>query len=293
MPELATSDDERTGAIYGFIKGLSWCRHQTKIPIYHTVVIWDGGHAEERKRIYPDYKKGRRLNEDKAEREDYFRQLEAIREILHISGCRQIKVDGAEADDIISIFTFLLREQRDDVVIFSGDGDFHQLYGQRVMIFDPKKEMLGAGDIKKKWTVPPGKILLKKALVGDSSDNIKGVPKIGDKRTNICCAFMGLRFDKHTPTDPGKQWRLCVEKNGAEGTDAKWVGHAMEHKKLVNRNIKLMRLPRSWEESYYDEDQALEAMEQWLTKPKKNRRRFIELLRRYEMDSILENLSNW
>lgn len=290
MPEMA-SDEGRTGAIYGFIKGLSWCRYQTKIPLFQTVVLWDGGHSERRKHIYPDYKGGRSM--EKEDRKDYYRQIDAIREILYCSGCRQVKVGGVEADDLISIFCGFLKKQHDSTVIYSADGDFHQLYCQSVMIFDPKKEMLGDPDFRAKWNVPLNKIVLKKALVGDSSDNIKGVPQIGEKRASIVCAYLGIRYDKATPSDPGHSYRVFVERDDYGEKDGKWVEHAMEHKRLINRNIELMRLPRRWEESHYSDEQALDAMEQWLTKPKKNRRKFIELLGRYEMDSILENLANW
>lgn len=290
MPELA-SEEGRTGAIYGFIKGLSWCRYQTKVPMHQTVVFWDGGRSEVRKKIYPDYKAGRSM--EKEDREDYHRQIDVIREILEASGCNQIYVPGTEADDLIAIFCAFLRKQGDSAVIYSADGDFHQLFCSTILIFDPKKEMLGQADIDAKWNCAREKIVLKKALVGDSSDNIKGVPKIGDKRASLVVAYLGIRYDKNSPSDPGHSYRVCVEKNGWSEKDGKWIEHALEHKRLINRNIELMRLPQRWEESHYSDEQALDAMEQWLKKPKKNRRKFIELLGRYEMDSILENLANW
>ena len=293
MSELATSKGEGTGAIYGFIKGMSWCRYQTKTPLFQTVVLWDGGHADYRKKIYKAYKQGRKLNEDKEKRADYHRQLDAIRWLLSYTGCKQVYVPGVEADDLISIFVGFLRKQGDSAVIYSGDGDFHQLYGQGVLIFDPKKEILGIPDIQKKWNVALNKIVLKKAIMGDASDNIKGVAKIGDKRAGLCCAYLGLRHDNPTTVTPRHCWRVITEKNGWSEKDGQWIELALSNKKVINRNIELMRLPLSWEESYYDDDQALDAMEQWLEKPKKNRRKFIELLGRYELDSILENLASW
>ena len=283
MSELATSKNEHTGAIYGFLKGMSWCRYQTKIPLFQCVVFWDGGHAEYRKRIYKQYKQGRKLNEDKAQREDYHRQLDAIRELLSHSGCKQIFVRGCEADDLISVFIGFLRKQGDSSIIYSGDGDFHQLYGCGVDIFDPKKELLGIPDLRAKWKVPVDKILLKKVLVGDASDNIKGVAQVGTKRATMCCTYLRL----------SKSWKLEVEKNGWSEKEAKWIEIALESKKIVKRNIELMRLPSTWEQSFYDDEQAVEAMTQWLEKPKKNRRKFMELLDRHELDLILENLSNW
>ena len=80
MPEMATVDEVRTGAIFGFLKGISWCRYQTKIPLFQTVVFWDGGRAEERMSLYPDYKGGRSM--EKEDREDYYRQIDVIRELM-------------------------------------------------------------------------------------------------------------------------------------------------------------------------------------------------------------------
>ena len=122
LGELSTSENERTGAIYGFLKGLSWCRYKTKTPLFQTIIFWDGGHSERRIKLYPQYKKGRRLNEDKRERESYHRQLEAIREIMATVGCRQLLIPDVEADDLISIFAAFLVKQRDACVVFSGEG---------------------------------------------------------------------------------------------------------------------------------------------------------------------------
>jgi len=294
MPELATTDEIRTGAILGFIKGLSWVRYKTKVPLFQTVVLWDGGHAEFRKKLYPDYKAGRSMQ--KEDREDYYRQMDVIRQLLKVSGCRQIKVDGVEADDLISIFGEFLRKQGDSSIIYSADGDFHQLASRSCQIFDPHASLLGPPDFQKKWGVPIEKILLKKCLVGDSSDNIKGVPKIGDKRANIVCAYLGIQHNlpsSKSGKDPHHTWRVTKEKLGWSEADGKWIELALENKLLINRNIRLMRLPLRWERTHYTEDQALDALNQWLHKPLKNRRKFIELLGRYEMDSILEDLSSW
>lgn len=285
---LSTADGTKTGAIYGALRGISWVRNTLKIPLYAVVLLWDGGHSEKRKLAYPDYKRGRRLNEPKtpeqeADSKAYRWQLKKLREILSYTEVKQVRVLGVEADDLISVFSALLEQDGHAITVFSGDNDMHQL-SDIVTIFDPKKELLSESDILKKWKLLEiSDIVLKKAIWGDSSDNIKGVPGVGDKRASIVCCYLSAVDGE------------LVVRNGdpATGADAKFVQKVLDAKDIVERNLLLMELPRSWDKSLYTLDQAEEALVQFLRSSPDDFQAFIAELKELEMHSILETLGRW
>ncbi len=296
MRELSTLE-ERTGAIYGFLKGLGWCRYKTQIPLSDTVIVWDGGHSLKRLEIFDGYKKARKLNEpatpqEEADKESYHKQSNHIREIMECLEVRQIQVSDVEADDLISIFSTFVCKSKLRSLIFSGDGDFHQLFNASTSIWDPKKELLGLGDIEHKWrTTDIRQIPFIRAIAGDASDGIDGIKTVGIKRASICSQYLNYwRSTKHA-----YGFEIKVKVKGWEKPDAKWVDLVLERKnqRKIQRNLALMVLPEDWERSFYTYEQAEAAMTQWLAPRTKNRRRFIELLERFELSSILENLSNW
>ena len=291
MSELSTTDGRKSGAVLGFLKGLSWCRNQTGISLNSTVVFWDCGRSQERIKIYPDYKAGRKMNkrdtpEEMEEFKQYHMQLEALHNILRCAGVRQVKVEGVEADDLISIFCNTVGGSK---VIQSGDADFHQLYSPLVGIFDPKKGLLGLVDMEKKWgSTDIQKYVLIKAMIGDASDNIKGVPQIGKARASLVAPFIRLS------RDPSKDYGWRIRRDGApDEKQAVWVKKALKNRSIIKRNVSLMRLPPTWEDSHYSLDQAEEALIQWMDRPSMNRRSFIAALESYELNSILENMNSW
>lgn len=298
MSELSTRNGLKTGALVGFLKGLSWCRWKTQIPLRDTVLVWDGGRSERRMALCPDYKRGRKLNEPKTPEEEadsaaYKAQLRLLKEIMGTLEVKQLQVMGTEADDLISIFTKLAAKDGHTSIVFSGDGDMHQLHSPSCKVFDPKKELMGLGDIKLKWKINEiGDLHLYKALVGDASDNIKGVKQIGPKRALIVCSYLQARR-KADYARVRYGWALKVKRKGWNEKDGKWVEKALAEKKLVERNFQLMILPDSWDESHYSLAQAEDGLLQWLTPSTRSTRNFIEQLERFELHSILENLTNW
>lgn len=310
--DLSTANGTKTGAIYGSLRGISWVRNTLKIPLYAVVLIWDGGHSSVRKLAYPEYKKGRKLNtpntpEQEADSKAYRWQLEKLREILAHTEVKQVQVPGVEADDLISVFAALLKQDGHAITVFSGDNDMHQL-ADIVTIFDPKKEVMSDGDILKKWKLNDlADIALKKAMWGDSSDNIKGVPGVGDKRASIACCFL-----------KAEAGRVVKKNEDADGGDARLVekiltGVFCEHsdkglckeckkekepkttsfKSIVERNLVLMDLPRTWDDSLLTWGQCEEALVQFLNVSQGDFQQFIAELKTLEMHSILETLGRW
>lgn len=290
---LTAQDGTPTGTIYGFLNGLSYAMHQVGASPISTTICWDGGRSEERIKLYPSYKANRKKkveDEQKAEQEEMFYryQCSVIRDLLGFRTFRQVKVGGVEADDVIGILTALLKKSG-RVVIYSGDQDFWQLYAPGVVILDPKRGILTPADIENKVGVPVQDLLLWKALVGDPSDNIKGVDKIGTKRAMLICHYLQLVFKPRLKIKP----KPGVESWEQEGSKAKHIDRCLERatQNVIKRNVRLMQLPRSVEESFLTLEQAEDMLVQWSTPGKDNTRKFFAGLTRFGIENTRFN--NW
>ena len=166
-----------TNALYGFIK-----MRQKLLGLLrptHQLVVWDGGLATERRADLPEYKAQRPPTPD-----DLTLQLPQLEEWLDALGCPQLCRDGTEADDWIGTYARQAAAAGWEVVIASSDKDFLQLVDDRIRIFNPndKSEKLWtASDVVAKTGVEPVQVVDWLALVGDSVDNIPGVPGVGPK----------------------------------------------------------------------------------------------------------------
>jgi DNA polymerase-1 len=159
-----------TNAIYGFIKMLGRLR-ETLAPRF-LAVVWDGGLAADRLEALPGYKAQRPPMPDALEE-----QIAGIQQYLEAAGLRSLEQDGIEAD---------VRAAREgaDVVIASSDKDFLQLVGPRIRLFNPadrSEELWTEEQVRRKTGVGPDSIVDWLALIGDSVDNIAGVPGVGPK----------------------------------------------------------------------------------------------------------------
>lgn len=180
LPEsIATSTGEPTNAIFGFTSML------VKLIDEHgdepTVVVWDRGHSG-RKEVHAEYKANR------ASRPDLLReQWEHIPEVVEALGYRNLALEGYEADDVIASLADRAREQGIKTTIVTGDRDAFQLVDDGLVtvlatgrgITDTKR--YAAADVLERYGVGPDLIPDLWGLKGDTSDNIPGVPGIGDK----------------------------------------------------------------------------------------------------------------
>ena len=166
-----------TNAIFGFIKMLG--RLRAAVPQSHVAVIWDGGLAAERVAVWPQYKAQRPpMPEALAE------QLDGIVAWLQAVGVASMCRDGVEADDWIA--TLARAAERADwaVVIASSDKDFMQLVSDRIGLMNPgdkSERVWSAEQVRNKTGVAPSQVVDWLSLVGDSVDNIPGVPGVGPK----------------------------------------------------------------------------------------------------------------
>jgi len=282
------SDGTRNGAIQGFLKGLAWVRTQVDIPLRNTIIFWDEGRAEGRMSLLPSYKGHRspKTKKEQADSEDIFRQGDTVEELLDHAGCRQIKVPGVEADDLISIFAQRLNATDATALIFSGDHDFHQLTRPWIKIVDPKKSTLAHGDLLGIWgTDNVYQLPQIKALMGDKSDNIPGLKGVGPKWAVKLVKYF------HTPA-PGDD-PFVRNDVAPDDKDLKKLSLVLENLEQIKTNYKLVALPSNWGDSFYNLDQAESALTQWLTPGKRNLQTFLKRLAELEIHGTLENIHRW
>lgn len=176
---LTGPSGQPTGATFGVALFLNSLLNRPDVDLIACVL--DARGQTFRHEIFPDYKATRQKMP-----EELSGQLEGIKEMVQALGIQTIEMPGYEADDLIGTLAVRAADQGLDVVIVSGDKDFGQLVGDRIRLLVPKGkgeglEIMDAEAVLEKWGVPPEKIIDFMGLKGDSSDNVPGVPKVGDK----------------------------------------------------------------------------------------------------------------
>lgn len=181
VPDLTNSEGLHTNAIYGFLNIMFKILEEEK-PEYLTVAF-DVHAPTFRHEMYPEYKGTRKPMLDELRQ-----QVPVIKEVLQAMGVKIIEQAGLEADDLLGTISKRCENQGMDVAIISGDRDLLQLATEKIKIRIPKTkqgktevEDYYAADVKARYEVTPKEFIDLKALMGDSSDNIPGVPSIGEK----------------------------------------------------------------------------------------------------------------
>lgn len=177
IQRLSAPDGAPTNAIYGFIKTLGKLRAQWQPEFLQ--VAWDGGMAAERLAELPGYKAQRPPMPEALEQ-----QLDGIQQWLDAAGLASFCQDGVEADDWIATASRQAVEQGAAVIIASPDKDFMQLVSPQVALFNPNdaSETLWTPErVVEKTGVQPAQVVDWLSLIGDSVDNIPGVPGVGPK----------------------------------------------------------------------------------------------------------------
>jgi len=175
--ELRSPSGQPTNAIYGFVKMLAKMREL--LGPTHLMVVWDGGLSAARVADLPEYKAQRPEMPD-----DLRSQLDGIVGYLQAAGVASFRRDGVEADDYIACLARHATAAGMTVVIASADKDFMQLVSPVVGLLNPndKSETVWTQEqVRAKTGVEPAQIVDWLGLMGDSVDNIPGVPGIGPK----------------------------------------------------------------------------------------------------------------
>ena len=176
---LINSRGENTSAIYGFIRTLFKIFDEEK-PDY-IAVVFDTSEPTFRHKAYKAYKATREKMPD-----EMSEQLPILRQVIEALRIPIIEVPGYEADDILATLALKAKERGLQVFLVTSDKDLMQLVDSDIKIYNLRRriddaEILGPPEVEEKMGVPPEQIRDFLALVGDSSDNIPGVPKVGKK----------------------------------------------------------------------------------------------------------------
>lgn len=261
---LATSGGFPTNAIYGFLQSLE--RVMEEFPSTHVVLAMDSKGKTVRHEEFEEYKANRPEMP-----EELSQQIPKIEEIVADLGYRVIREEGYEADDVIAKVVELSKGQDIDVLVLTGDKDLAQLVNERVKLVDTtdnsELEVTGPEEVEEKFGVPPEAIRDYLALIGDTSDNIPGIPQVGEVRAQKLLSEYGSLEE--------------VLKNAEDVSATRVRNNLMEHGDKARRGKDLVRLRTGFELEYELDD--LRAGEPNLPPVREN---FKEL----ELASFLEDL---
>lgn len=179
LPLLNNDKGVYTNAVYGFTMILMKVLEEENPT--HILVAFDAGKTTFRHKTYTEYKGGRQKTPS-----ELSEQFPFIREVLDAFNIARYELDQYEADDIIGTLAKKAESEQTEVKIISGDKDLLQLVSDYVTVIHTKKgitdvDTYDIAKIKEKYNLTPQQIIDMKGLMGDSSDNIPGVPGVGEK----------------------------------------------------------------------------------------------------------------
>ena len=175
MPDFTNSSGEPTGAIYGVINMIHKL-YDNYMPDYFAVVF-DAKGKNFRNDMYPEYKANRPPMPD-----DLSCQISPLHEIIRAEGIPLLIIDNVEADDVVATLAKSAEREGMSTVISTGDKDLAQIVNDHINLLNTMTNVrLDPVGVKDKFGVSPDRIVDYLALVGDSADNVPGIPKVGPK----------------------------------------------------------------------------------------------------------------
>jgi DNA polymerase I len=205
--DLSTRDGRPVNAIFGFWRALT--RVVRDFPSTHVAVAFDGGGVTFRHELFSDYKATRKeMPADLAE------QLPLIQRLLQCLGIPIFSMEGIEADDILASLARTAEREGLPVFITTSDKDLAQLVDDRIRLLRPSRrgkeavEVFDAGRVVETFGVSPNQMVDYLALVGDSSDNVPGVPSVGPKTAARLLEQFGTLDDLLAHPDEVRNERL-------------------------------------------------------------------------------------
>jgi DNA polymerase-1 len=262
MPGLTTSNGEPTGALLGVLNMLN--KLVEDYDPQHMAVVMDAGGKTFRNEIYSEYKAHRPPMPDELRS-----QIEPLLDAVEAMGFPVLRIPGVEADDVIGTLATRASEQGLTTLVSTGDKDMAQLVNDRVTLVNTMNNShLDAGGVVKKFGVRPDQFIDYLGLVGDSSDNIPGVPKVGPK--------------------------TAVKWLQAWGSSAGILAHADEVRGKVGESLRdnIEKLELSRELATIDCDVKLEQDPTDLIRQPPDLARLREIYQRWELVSLLRKLSD-
>ena len=284
---LKTVDGQLSGVIFAAMRSLR------KIAIENAtakmILFFDGGHTKASK-LYDEYKK----NKGRDRSEDFYKQCGVFEDLAEACGIKTVCVRGVEADTLIGAATGHFVDKGFDVSIVSSDHDFYQLVRKGVDVYDDLRgERIDRAELRRRWPhLQPRDFIAVKCYAGDRSDNISGLPGLGERAALALaeklpfaelCIFAKSR-DAAAPDpeefDKRLKWRI-----------AKAFEDVRAAKALLRRNIALVRLPRKAKE--LDEPVRVQFTRQLDRVVNLNSAAAKGIMREYQLTSILSQFDTW
>lgn len=185
FPPLTNSAGEPTGAMYGVLNMLKSLLMQYQPS--HVAVVFDAKGKTFRDELFEHYKSHRPPMPD-----DLRAQIAPLHEMVKAMGLPLLAVSGVEADDVIGTLALEAGKQGRSVLISTGDKDMAQLVTPEITLINTMSNtVLGPEEVEEKYGVPPALIIDFLAMMGDSSDNIPGVPGVGEKTAQALLQGLG------------------------------------------------------------------------------------------------------
>ena len=242
VPQIS-KDGHPIGGTTGFIKSLQKLTREVKPT--KIIVCWDGRHgSRRRKQKNANYKEGRspvRLNRnfkvltEEQEKENKIWQLHRIVEYLNNFPVIQLLADEVEADDIISYICRYSQYKDEQKVIVSSDKDFFQLLDDKTVLYRPvQKVILNRRKVIEEYGIHPNNFALARAVVGDKSDNLNGVPGVGLKTISKRFPF----FRKERDIFLSEVIEFCDKQE----SNLKVFQAIIQNERLIKENYELMQL---------------------------------------------------
>lgn len=233
IPEMTSPAGIPTNAVFGITRDILMLQKE-KRPTY-LIVAADSPGLGRREQLYPDYKANRSPMPD-----DLRPQIPLAIEVLKAFGIPVLSLEGWEADDVIATIVTQARNRGTSVSIVTSDKDCRQLLGPDVRMYNIRKNsFLGVEELLADWGISPEQVTDFQGLVGDSVDNIPGVPQIGPKKaTTLLQQFPNLEelYD-NLPQVKGDKLRQNLEIHREQAFLSRQLAHL----------VRDLPLPLDWE----------------------------------------------
>jgi len=294
LQKLRSSKGAPTGPVFGFLRVLRATLNRFKAD--SCIVCWDMpasmGMVGRRNKIYPEYKANRADKPKPEALEHLGDQLGMLFGLLPYLNVKQMAVPGYEGDDLLYLLTTLLPLKDNDVTVVSEDKDLLQLVTKGVAVYRPiADQLVNYNNFEEMTGTHPEAFVLRKAIVGDTSDNIKGVMGVGEKTAD--------KLLREAYFDEGEEWEHDYLMKGyydplitlCEDHRTKTARKVSDQWETVERNIELMDLSKNeFEPELFDRARALLEMKANLNFTDVE---LIQELGRYEFDEITKRFVTW
>ena len=268
LPPMNTSHGLPTQAVYGFIRML--LKLLKDVRPSHIAIVFDSPKRTFRDDLFADYK----ANRSEAPN-DLIVQIPYIHRAVEAFRIKSLMIEGFEADDVIG--TLAKRAAKEDFVVtlITADKDFMQLVGPHVTLWDTMRDKrVGAREVRDRFGVEPSALVDIQALTGDSIDNIKGVPGVGEKTASALIQKFGSIKQLYENLDH-------IEESGIRGAK-KVAGLLAEHRAAVDLARRLVRIETDMQLKIEPDEFAWHGVDEKLA---------ADLMRELEFNSIIREIS--